>query len=76
MSTLLKSRRKTATTAAPGVRTTPRSLTRDEMVAEALGCIISGRAIPEYLRMASHETARPATVKAGIRRILEGPGSV
>ena len=50
-----------------------RPATRDEMVAEAIGCIITGRAFPEYLRAPSHEPARPASVAAGITRILAGP---
>jgi hypothetical protein len=50
-----------------------RPATREAMVAEAIGCIITGRVFPDYLRAPSRELDRPASVEAGIGRILAGP---
>jgi hypothetical protein len=49
-----------------------RPTTREEIVAEAIGCIISGRPLPEYLRAPTLYRARPATVEEGCARILTG----
>ena len=45
-----------------------------EQIAEAIGCIISGRPLPEYLRPQALMVARPTTVEEGIARILAKPG--
>ncbi len=44
-------------------------------VAEALGCIIAGRPLPERLRAPRYEPSCPATVAAGIARVLARPGA-
>jgi hypothetical protein len=46
---------------------------RQVLLAEALLCCISGRALPETLRRPAREVARPASTEAGIQRILAGP---
>ena len=66
MSTVLETSRHTAVAYT-------RPATRDEMVAEALGFIINGRAFPGYLRAPAYEAPRPTSVELGIRRILAGP---
>jgi hypothetical protein len=43
-----------------------------EQVAEAIGCIITGRPLPAHLSAAPVPVARPATVSEGISRILAG----
>ncbi|MFL5577798.1 MAG: hypothetical protein ACJ79S_17725 [Gemmatimonadaceae bacterium] len=48
---------------------------RAEVLAEALGCIITGRPLPESVRAPSYEAVRPATVEVGIAWIIAGPGS-
>ena len=50
-----------------------RPSTRDELMAEAFACILSGRPFPESLRPAPVVLARPASVEEGCRRILAGP---
>ena len=45
---------------------------KQQLIAEAIGCIISGRPYPEHLRATTYVAARPATVEAGIREILRG----
>jgi hypothetical protein len=45
-----------------------------EQVAEAIGCIITGRPLPAYLQPQPLAIARPATVEEGIARILAKPG--
>ena len=42
------------------------------LIAEAIGCIIEGRALPEHLRPRAVAAPRPATVQEGIARILGG----
>lgn len=46
--------------------------TAAEQIAEAIGCIITGRPLPAHLRPAPVAVARPATVSDGIARILAG----
>ena len=43
-----------------------------EQIAEAIGCIITGRPLPAHLRPAPVAVSRPATVSEGIARILAG----
>jgi hypothetical protein len=45
------------------------------LFAEAVGCVITGRALPEPLRPARREPARPGTVEAGVASTLAGPGA-
>ena len=44
----------------------------DAVLAEAIGCIITGRPLPEFLRAPALESVRPASVEEGVRRILTG----
>jgi hypothetical protein len=44
----------------------------DAVLAEAIGCIITGRPLPEFLRAPAAESVRPASVEEGVRRILTG----
>jgi hypothetical protein len=48
-----------------------------DLLAEGLGCIISGRPFPEYLQPPAPSTLRaaPTTVQEGIGRILAGPSN-
>ena len=41
-----------------------------EQIAEAIGCIITGRPLPVYLQPQPVAIPRPATVSEGIARIL------
>jgi hypothetical protein len=59
------------TRAATAARYTP-GAERATVLADALGCIISGRPLPESLRAPSPACARPDTVEEGIRRIVGG----
>ena len=43
-----------------------------ELIAEAIGCIISGRPLPAHLRPTVLASSRPTTVQDGIARILAG----
>jgi hypothetical protein len=45
----------------------------DDVLADALGRIITGRPLPESLRPVAEPTAAPATVQEGIEWILGGP---
>lgn len=45
-----------------------------ERIAEAIGCILEGRPLPEHLRPQPFTASRPATVEEGIARILAKPG--
>ena len=65
MSTATETLRQTATTYAPPA-------TRAEILAEAIGRIITGRPLPEYLQAPQLQLARPATTEEGVRRILAG----
>ena len=40
------------------------------LIAEAIGCIVHGRPLPEPLRPRPFSAPRPATVQEGITRIL------
>ena len=51
----------------------PAPATRAELLAEGLGCIITGRALPESLRPPTPSAPCPATVELGIAAILAGP---
>ena len=42
------------------------------LIAEAIDCIVHGRAFPEHLRPCAFSAPRPATVQEGIARILGG----
>jgi hypothetical protein len=68
MSTTLDTRRPSTTIYAPPG-------TRDEIIAEAIGCILAGRPLPEQLRPPASHTWRPATSEAAFARILAGPGA-
>lgn len=48
------------------------SASAQDPTAECLGCIITGRPFPAHLRPAAFVGASPATVEAGIARILDG----
>ena len=65
----LITRRATATAAY-----TPPS-TPGDALADAIGCIITGRPLPESLRPQLPVPAGAATVQEGIARILAGPYS-
>ena len=65
MSTATETRREPATTYAPPA-------TRDEILADALGRIITGRPLPESLRAPQVRLTRPATVEEGVLRMLAG----
>ncbi len=69
MSTATETRRQTAAPYTPPA-------TRDEILAEAIGCIIAGRPLPEYLRAPQVVRARPATAEEGMRPILAGGAAV
>ena len=43
---------------------------RQALIAEAIGCIITGRPLPAHLAPQPVAIARPATVAEGIARIL------
>jgi hypothetical protein len=47
-----------------------------DLVAECVGCIISGRPLPERVRPPATVGATPATAAAGVARILNGRGAV
>jgi hypothetical protein len=64
---------RTSRTSSPAMTYVPGPSTA-EQVAEAIGCIISGRPLPEYLRPQPLVAMRPATVEEGIARILAKPG--
>lgn len=64
---------RTSRTSSPAITYVP-GPTVAEQIAEAIGCIITGRPLPEHLRPAPFVAARPATVEEGIARILSQPG--
>jgi hypothetical protein len=66
MSTLTS---QSATTVLAPPSSTP---SKQELIAEAIDCIISGRPYPEHLRPTTYAAERPRTVEAGITRILRG----
>ena len=43
-----------------------------EQIAEAIGCILTGRPLPVYLQPQPVAIERPASVSEGIARILRG----
>ena len=59
--------RATSTVFAP-----PAAPTKQELIAEAIGCIVNGRPFPEHLRPPTYLTQRPATVRDGIAGIISG----
>ncbi len=76
MTSVLQTRR--APSAHTGAHTSPYAgaytpPAAEAAVAEALGCIIAGRPLPERLRAPRYEPSCPATVAAGIARILASP---
>ena len=48
------------------------SQSRSEQLAEALGCIISGRPLPVHLRPRPFEAPAVSSVSEGVGRILRG----
>ena len=64
---------RTSRTSSPAITYVPGPSTA-EQIAEAIGCIISGRPLPEYLRPQALMVTRPSTVEEGIARILAKPG--
>lgn len=64
---------RTSRTSSPAIRYVPGPSTA-EQIAEAIGCIITGRPLPAHLRPEPFVTTRPATVAEGVARILAKPG--
>jgi hypothetical protein len=62
----------TTSTSTTTVFTAPAAPTKQELIAQAIACIISGRPYPEHLRVTTYAVERPRTVEAGITRILRG----
>ena len=52
---------------------TPAKLTPEELVAEAIRCIITGREFPEHLRHESSSSPGLASVHRRLAAILAGP---
>ncbi len=77
MSPVLQTRRAPAahTGSYAGSYTRPDAAAAEAAVAEALGCIIAGRPLPERLRAPRYEPSCPATVAAGVARIRAAPGA-
>lgn len=69
MSTASSHKPRTSRTSSPAITYVPRPTTAEE-IAEAIGCIITGRPLPAHLRPQPFVPARPATVSEGIARIL------
>lgn len=62
--------------AAPAVQTEmyqPAAMTPEDLVAEAIRCIITGREFPEHLRAPSATSPGLASVHQRIAAILAGP---
>ena len=64
---------RTSRTSSPSIQYVPGPTTA-EQIAEAIGCIITGRPLPAYLQPQPFVVARPASVEEGIARILAKPG--
>jgi hypothetical protein len=64
---------RTSRTSSPAITYVPGPSTA-EQIAEAIGCIITGRPLPVYLRPQEPMIARPSSVEEGIARILAKPG--
>ena len=64
---------RTSRTSSPAITDVPGPSTA-EQIAEAIGCIITGRPLPAYLRPQPLMIARPSSVEEGIARILAKPG--
>ena len=62
----------TSQTTRPAAATYTPDSNVDAVLAEAIGCIITGRPLPEFLRAPAVESVRPASVEEGMRRILAG----
>ena len=52
-----------------------RTPSRQALIEEAIGCIITGRAFPAHLAPVAQPIHAPATVAEGIARILSGPAA-
>ncbi len=74
MTPVLQTRRASSVHPSPYAASYTRPAAEAE-VAEALGCIIAGRPLPERLRAPRYESSCPATVAAGVARILACPGA-
>ena len=71
MSTLTASRPAATTSFAPTPNAPAAAPSSDALIAEAIECILAGRAFPPHLRPTVFATPpRPATVQEGIARIL------
>jgi hypothetical protein len=64
---------RTSRTSSPALAYVPGPSTA-EQIAEAIGCIVTGRPLPAYLQPQPLMIARPSTVEEGIARILAKPG--
>ena len=64
---------RTSRTSSPAIKYVP-GPTAAEQIAEAIGCIITGRPLPAYLQPQAFVVARPSSVEEGIARILAKPG--
>ena len=73
MSTASSHKPRTSRTSSPAITYVPRPTAAEE-IAEAIGCIITGRPLPAHLRPQPFVTSRPASVSDGIARILSQPG--
>jgi hypothetical protein len=62
----------TTSTSTTTVFTAPAAPSKQELIAEAIRCIITGQPYPEQLRPTTYAAERPRTVEAGITRILRG----
>jgi hypothetical protein len=63
----------TTTTFATSAASYKRTSTEAEILADALGRIITGRPLPEALRPTTYAGARPASVQDGLARIVAAP---
>ncbi len=61
--------------ARPAAATYTRPASREEILADAINCILAGRPLPEWLRAPVLAASRPATCAEGIARIMAGPGA-
>ena len=64
---------RTSRTSSPAITYVP-GPSPAEQIAEAIGCIITGRPLPAHLRPEPFAASRPASVEEGIARILAKPG--
>ena len=64
---------RTSRTSSPAIAYVP-TTSAAAQIAEAIGCIITGRPLPVHLRPAPFVAAPAASVEEGIARILAKPG--